>query len=185
MHGDQDTTPQQSQAAQHTNAEERTGVSKEKQHAKEEKATWKVKDKINSKGNTMHQSKEDEVKQPNNNKKEGAGKFVNFAPNSYALKNLLCINLHSSQNEHEKGNSIMQAGVNEVYEQTKKITHNGHNMEPKIPPPIKVSSNFDIYQPNQQRTNQNSPKQNHNKPPVNNSSIRNTNHQIPDPSPLL
>ncbi|KAK4731314.1 hypothetical protein R3W88_024302 [Solanum pinnatisectum] len=138
MQGDQDTTQQQTQAAQHTNVEERTGVSKEEQHAKREKATWKVKGKINSKGNTMHQSKEDEGKQSNNNNKKGTGKLVNFAPNSYALKNPLCNNLHSSQNEHEKGNSVMQAGVNEVYEQTEKITHKGHNMEPKIPPAIKL-----------------------------------------------
>ncbi|KAK4709698.1 hypothetical protein R3W88_004211 [Solanum pinnatisectum] len=56
-------------------------------------------------------------------------------------------------------------------------------MEPKIPPPIKVSSNFDSYRPNHQRNNQDSPRKHQNKFPANNPPIRIINNQIPDPAP--
>ncbi|KAH0778688.1 hypothetical protein KY290_005115 [Solanum tuberosum] len=74
-----------------------------------------------------------------------------------------------------------QAGGDEVNEQTGKITHKGHDIDPKIPPPIKVSSNFDIYRPSQQRTNQNCPKQNQNKTYVNSTFKK---KKSPNPGPL-
>ncbi|KAK4736302.1 hypothetical protein R3W88_010563 [Solanum pinnatisectum] len=49
----------------------------------------------------------------------------------------------------------------------------------KVPPTIKISSNFDVYRPTQQKLTQNSPKNNHNKPSGNNF----FNAQIPDPAP--
>ncbi|KAK6784199.1 hypothetical protein RDI58_017653 [Solanum bulbocastanum] len=54
-------------------------------------------------------------------------------------------NPHSSQNELGKGQVNMQADVNEAYGQTEKTASMGHNIEIKAPPPVKISSNLDIY----------------------------------------
>ncbi|KAG5599177.1 hypothetical protein H5410_030547 [Solanum commersonii] len=62
------------------------------------------------------------------------------------------------------------------------IQYNRNQIAPKIPPPLKVSSNFDAYRPPQQKTNQNINEQNQNKLPTTSSFTRNTN-QIPDPAP--
>ncbi|KAK4730433.1 hypothetical protein R3W88_023421 [Solanum pinnatisectum] len=51
-----------------------------------------------------------------------------------------------------------------------------------IPPPIKISSNFDTYKPNLHNANQNNLNQNNNKPSPHSSFPKN-NQQIPDPSP--
>ncbi|KAK6803152.1 hypothetical protein RDI58_000936 [Solanum bulbocastanum] len=158
IQGDQHTTLKQTQATPCTNTKESKETSYEKQHDKGEKATWKVKDKVSIKRNTMLQRKENEEKQPNDNSKKRAGKFVNLAPTNHD-NNPCCNNLHISQNEDEKGQPSMQEAANEVYGQTtEKITQWSQSMIPKIPPPIKISSNFDIYRPRKQRTNQNNPK---------------------------
>ncbi|KAH0669588.1 hypothetical protein KY285_023749 [Solanum tuberosum] len=183
MQGNQDATTKRTQAARHANAKVHIRTSNNKQHGKGEKANWKVKDKVNTNGKTMQQSKENGEKQPNNTNKEKTGKFVNFAPNEADYNNSPSNNFLSSQNEHEKGQVVVQGAGNEVNGQTEKITHKGHEMDPKIPPLIKVSSNFNIYRPRQQRTNQNSPKNNQNKPSFNISFTKNTNNQIPDPPP--
>ncbi|KAH0778633.1 hypothetical protein KY290_005060 [Solanum tuberosum] len=68
--------------------------------------------------------------------------------------------------------------------QTVVNTNKGNiTMDPIIPPPIKVSSNFDIYRPNHPKPNQFSPKKNQNRPPFNNSGNKNINSQTPEPSP--
>ncbi|KAK4709689.1 hypothetical protein R3W88_004202 [Solanum pinnatisectum] len=69
----------------------------------------------------MQQSKEG-GKQTNNNSKERKGKFVNFSPKNYDHNNILSNNLHNSQNEHEKGQSVMQAGANVIDGQIEKTT---------------------------------------------------------------
>ncbi|KAG5606122.1 hypothetical protein H5410_027614 [Solanum commersonii] len=161
MQGNQNVVVKQTQAAPHTNAKEQTEASKEKQYGNGVKATWKVRDKTKPNKNTMQQNKEYGRKQPNNTNKEKTGKSVNFAPNNYGHNFPPYNNLNSSQNEHEKGQSLVQTKVNG---QSEKITPKGHDMDPKIPPPIKVSSNFDAYRPSQQRNNQNSPKHTQSKP---------------------
>ncbi|KAK4733015.1 hypothetical protein R3W88_007276 [Solanum pinnatisectum] len=54
-------------------------------------------------------------------------------------------------------------------------------MDTDVPPPIKISSNFDPHRPSQQRTNPNSPKQNQNIHSGNNPVTKNITLQIPDP----
>ncbi|KAH0734506.1 hypothetical protein KY285_010213 [Solanum tuberosum] len=85
------------------------------------------------------------------------------------------------QNEHEKGIHNAQADGNR---QNVVRTNKGNTtMDPRISPPIKVSSNFDTYRPNHPKTNQFSPENNQNRPHFNNSGNKNTNSQIPEPSP--
>ncbi|KAG5606078.1 hypothetical protein H5410_027570 [Solanum commersonii] len=78
---------------------------------------------------------------------------------------------------------IVIDGKHDVETQRAKLIQYDHNqLAPKIPPPLKVSSNFDAYRPSQQKTNQNINEQNQNKLRVTSSFNRNTN-QIPDPAP--
>ncbi|KAK4721160.1 hypothetical protein R3W88_011393 [Solanum pinnatisectum] len=88
---------------------------------------------------------------------------------------------YENQNEHEKGIHNVQVDGNG---KTVVNTNKGNTtMDPRIPPPIKVSSNFDTYRPNHPKPNQISPKKNQNRPPFNNSGNKNMNSQIPEPSP--
>ncbi|KAG5631318.1 hypothetical protein H5410_003035 [Solanum commersonii] len=128
----------------------------------------------------MQQSKEYVRTQPNSTIKEAAGKSVNFAPNNYDHNFPPFNNSHSSQNVHEKGQLVVQ---NRAKEQSKNSIQKGPGIDSSIPPPIKVSSNYDTYKPNHQRNNQSSPRQNQNKLSVNSSSTRNVNHQIPNLAP--
>ncbi|KAH0677031.1 hypothetical protein KY285_024832 [Solanum tuberosum] len=151
------------------------------QHNNGEKVIWKVKDNNNPKNNTIQQSKEDGRNQQNISSME-AGKSVNLDqnPNTKFLPN----NQNNNQNEHEKGDSLVQASREGKVAQQEKNIHNDHNqMSFRIPPPIKISSNFDVCRPVQQKTSQNNLEQNLQKPPVNNSINRNNNLQIPDPAP--
>ncbi|KAH0658154.1 hypothetical protein KY289_026902 [Solanum tuberosum] len=62
--------------------------------------------------------------------------------------------------------------------------HKDHNqMNSKIPTPIKISSNFDVYRPVQQKIGQNNGEKTLKKTPVNNSVNKNNHQQIPDPAP--
>ncbi|WMV32820.1 hypothetical protein MTR67_026205 [Solanum verrucosum] len=172
------------QEAQMANDDVHSGISKDKQHDKGEKTKWKVKNTINSNANTMQQSKDNRRVQPGNTNKEKAGKVVNFFPNAADYNNTSKNKLHSGQNELGKGQVVVQAAGNEVTGQAGKLSRISQDIDPKIlPPPVKVSSNFDSYRSNQQRTNQTSPKQNQHKPIANSTLPKNANHQIPDPSP--
>ncbi|WMV50084.1 hypothetical protein MTR67_043469 [Solanum verrucosum] len=180
MQGDGNASPHQTQEAQHTITKEITRAPQEQYYGNGGKAVWKVKDKINSNENTMQQSKEYGGTQPTSTIKETAGKSSNFAPNNYDLHFPPYNNSHSSQNVHEKGHLFVQ---NREKEQPENNIQKGPDIDYRIPPPIKVSSNFDIHRTTHQRNNQNSPKQTQNKTPVNNPSTRNVTHQIPDPAP--
>ncbi|KAK6784439.1 hypothetical protein RDI58_017894 [Solanum bulbocastanum] len=180
---DQDTTLQQTRAVQNTYAREPIGIPNEIQHGIEDMENWRVKEKINTKETTIHQSKEEGRQQPNNNSKVKSGKSVNIAPNNHDHSNTPGMNLHNSRNECEKGKSVMQACVNVIERHIERNNYKVHNVDTKIPSTIKVFSNFDVHRPNQQKTNQSSPKHNKNKPHASSSSIRNTNQQIPNPSP--
>ncbi|KAK4733794.1 hypothetical protein R3W88_008055 [Solanum pinnatisectum] len=147
-----------------TPAKEPRGISEEKQQGKEEKAIWRVKDKTNITENKMHQSNEEGETQTNINNMERTGKSVNFTSNNHDHNNLIRNNPHNGQNEHGKGSSVMQADVILIDDQNGKITHKDLNVESKIPPPIKVSSNFDNYRPNQQRNTQTTQNKDPNKP---------------------
>ncbi|KAG5595028.1 hypothetical protein H5410_036260 [Solanum commersonii] len=72
---------------------------------------------------------------------------------------------------------------NRAKEQSENGIQKGPGIDSSIPHPIKISSNSDTHKPNHQRNNQSSPRQNQNKPPINSSSTKNVNHQIPDPAP--
>ncbi|KAG5615000.1 hypothetical protein H5410_014824 [Solanum commersonii] len=165
---------------QHTNTKAITRAPQEKLQVNGGKAIWKAKDKINPNGYAMQQSKEYGRTQPNSTIKEVAGKSVNFAPNNYDHNFPPFNSSHSSQNVHEKGQFFVQ---NRAKEQSENNIQKGPGIDSSIPPPIKISSNYDTHKPNYQRNNQSSPRQNQNKPPVNSSSTRNDNHQIPDPAP--
>ncbi|KAK6789571.1 hypothetical protein RDI58_013371 [Solanum bulbocastanum] len=143
IQGDQDSNALQVQAAQYTNAYGAAGASKEKHLDKGEKAVWKVKENITTKGNANKPSKDNEREQPNNNK-DKAGKLVNFASNKHDHFPSLHNNPRNSQNELGKGHVNMQADVNEAYGQIEQTGGIGHNSEIKAPPPLKISSNFDI-----------------------------------------
>ncbi|WMV30200.1 hypothetical protein MTR67_023585 [Solanum verrucosum] len=174
------------QEAQLANDEVHSGISKDKQHGKGEKTKWKAKDTINSNANTMQQSQDNGRVQPGNTNKEKAGKFVNFVPNDVDHSDTSRNKLHSGQNELGKGQVVVQAAGNEATGQAGKLSHISQDITPKIlPPPVKISSNFDSYRPNQQRNNQTSPKQNQHKPIANSILSKNANHQIPDPSPPI
>ncbi|KAK4706663.1 hypothetical protein R3W88_033795 [Solanum pinnatisectum] len=140
------------------------GTSKEEQHGKGKGAIWRVKDIINNKENTTHQNIEEENRQPETNSKENTSKYTHTSLNDYDHTNTLGNNSRNSQNECEKGISIVQAGVNEAKGQVEKTNHSTLNVDSQIPPPVKISSNFDVYRPGQQRMTQSSPKQNQNKP---------------------
>ena len=84
------------------------------------------------------------------------------------------------QNDHDKGTQVVQAAGNG---QNEKNNHKGNDsMEPKIPPPIKVSSNFDLHRSNLQKNNQNNSQHYQNRPPINSSLNKNNSTQILDPS---
>ncbi|KAK4724017.1 hypothetical protein R3W88_026796 [Solanum pinnatisectum] len=169
--GDQGTTQQRFQVVQHTNAKVSTRDLTEKQQDKREKAIWKVKERTNiSETNNIYSM-------------EKTGKSVNFALENIDHKLLLYNNPLNNQNEQEKGHFSMQAAVNDICDLTEKAASKGLNMDTNVPPPIKISSNFDLYRPSQQRTNPNSPKQNQNMQSGNNSATKNITLQIPDPSP--
>ncbi|KAH0664058.1 hypothetical protein KY284_028989 [Solanum tuberosum] len=132
----------------------------------------------------MQQSKDNGRVQPGNINKERAGKSVNFVPNAADHSDTSRNKLHSGQNELGKGQVVVQAAGNEATGQVGKLSHISHDIDPKIlPSPVKISSNFDSYRTNQQRTIQTSPKQTQHKPIVNSTLKKNANHQIPDPSP--
>ncbi|KAH0642167.1 hypothetical protein KY289_033141 [Solanum tuberosum] len=87
-----------------------------------------------------------------------------------------------NQNMHEKGSHNIQVDGNE---QTMENINKGNiTIDPRIPPPIKVSSNFDTYKSSHPKTNQFSPKMNQNRPTPNSFGNNNTKSQIPEPSPL-
>uniref|UniRef100_M1DY84 Dual specificity protein kinase pyk2 n=1 Tax=Solanum tuberosum TaxID=4113 RepID=M1DY84_SOLTU len=110
-----------------------------------------------------------------------AGKSVPNAYNQHDHNKSGNLLNSENQNEHEKGIHNVQADGNR---QTVVNTNKGNiTMDPIIPPPIKVSSNFDTYRPNHPKPNQFSPKKNQNRPPFNNSGNKNINPQTPEPSP--
>ncbi|KAH0636075.1 hypothetical protein KY285_035779 [Solanum tuberosum] len=120
----------------------------------------------------MQQSKEEGGNQQNNSSME-AGKYVSLDHNSNGI-----------QKENGKGELLVQANGAGGITQHEKIIHKDLNqMSSKVPPPIKISSNFDVYRPVQQKNNQNRFEQTLKKTPVNNSINKNNNHQIPDPAP--
>ncbi|WMV32827.1 hypothetical protein MTR67_026212 [Solanum verrucosum] len=180
MQGDGNAAPHHTQEAQHTITKAITRAPQEQQQGNGGKAVSKVKDKINSNENTMQQSKEYGGTQPTSTIKEAAGKSTNFSPNNYDHHFPPYNNSHSSQNVHEKGHPFMQ---NRAKEQPANNIQKGPDIDFSIPPPIKVSSNFDIHRSIHQINNKNSPRQTQNKTPVNNPSTRNVTHQIPDPAP--
>ncbi|KAG5613690.1 hypothetical protein H5410_013514 [Solanum commersonii] len=177
------------QEAQLANDEAHSETSKDKQHGNGEKTKWKVKDTINSNANTMQQSNDKGRIQPGNTNKERAGKFVNFAPNVADHSDTSRNKLHIGQNELGKGRVVVTRKLSKRGSEDKiwgTSISMSHDIDPKIlPPPLKVSSNFDSYRPNQPITNQTSPKQNQHKPIVNSTFIKNANQQIPDPAPPL
>ncbi|KAG5606123.1 hypothetical protein H5410_027615 [Solanum commersonii] len=128
----------------------------------------------------MQQSKDYGREQPSSTNMEKAGKFVNFAPNDADQNDTLGNKLPSGQNVLGKDQDIVQAIGNEAHRKAGKPTHKSQDIDHQIPPPpIKISSNFDSYRPNQQRTSQTSPKPNQNRPPVNSALPKNVNHQNP------
>ncbi|KAK6782060.1 hypothetical protein RDI58_019856 [Solanum bulbocastanum] len=171
--------------AQHTQKKASIEISKEKQYGKEERTFWRVKDKTNLTENITHHSKEEGETHININGKERPGQSDTTIPIKYDQNNSVANNSHKSQNEHEKGQSVVQAGDFMIEDQSRKTTQNVLNVDSKIPSPIKVSSNFDTYRPNHQRTSQTSPKHNQNRPHGNTVPLRNVSHQIPDPAPPI
>ncbi|KAK6777697.1 hypothetical protein RDI58_024415 [Solanum bulbocastanum] len=146
------------QPTQHTYPKDLVGTSREEQQVKSNGATWRVKETINNKENTTHRNIEKEKSQPENNSKENTGKYTHTSPNAHDHTNTLGNNSHNShisQNECEKGISIVQAGVNEAKGQVEKTSHSTLNVVSQIPPPVKISSNFEVYRPGQQRMIQN------------------------------
>ncbi|KAK6793707.1 hypothetical protein RDI58_007160 [Solanum bulbocastanum] len=135
----------------HVYPKELMRTSKEVQWAKEKGAIWRVKDTINNKENTTHRNIKEERRQPETNSKEKTGKYTHTSQNDYNHTNTLGNNSHSSQNECRKGISIVHAGTNEAKGQVEKTSHTTLNVDSQIPPPIEISSNFDVYRPGQQR----------------------------------
>ncbi|KAK6780110.1 hypothetical protein RDI58_022294 [Solanum bulbocastanum] len=159
-------------------------ASKEEQQDKGKGAIWRVKDTINNKETTTHRNIEKEKRQPETNSKENTGKYARTSLNDYDQTNTLGNNSHNSQNKCEKGISIVQADVNEAKGHVEKTSHSTLNVDNQILPHVKISSNFYVNRPGQQRMTQSSPKQNQNKPPATSSFTRNISQQIPDPSPF-
>ncbi|KAG5571346.1 hypothetical protein H5410_061112 [Solanum commersonii] len=108
------------------------------------------------------------------------GKLAPNAHNQHDHNNSCNLLNSKKQNEHEKGIHNVKADGNK---QNVVTTNKGNIiMDPRIPLPIKVSSNFDTYRPKHPKANQFSPKKNQNRPPFSNSGNKNTNSQIPEPS---
>lgn len=74
-------------------------------------------------------------------------------------------NLHNSknQNEHEKGSNVQVDGKAPA---RRNINIGKTTTETRIPPPIKVSSNFHTYKPNHPKSNQICPKKNQTQKPT-------------------
>ncbi|KAG5604804.1 hypothetical protein H5410_026296 [Solanum commersonii] len=156
---DQSAATKQNQVKNSPKNNEQAGTSMDKQHRNREKSIWQVMDKTNSKDNTTHNARKEEK--------------INKTTAAW-----------SNQNENENGELLVQATREGGATQHGKNIRNHHNqMNSKIPPPIKISSNFDVYRPVQQKTNQNNLEQTLKKTPVNNFVNENNNHQIPDPAP--
>ncbi|KAH0760297.1 hypothetical protein KY290_016370 [Solanum tuberosum] len=147
----------------------------EKQRGTEE-ANWKLKEKANSENDTIQHSK-------GNNHSTTSGKSPKLDPNSNNHINLSPNDPSISHNGNGKAHVGVIDGKNDVETQnTKTIQYDSHQIIPNIPPPLKVSSNFDAYRPAQQRTNQNSNDLTQNNLPATSPFNRN-NNQIPDPAP--
>ncbi|KAG5595093.1 hypothetical protein H5410_036325 [Solanum commersonii] len=143
------------------------------------KVIWKLTEKSNTNENTMQQCSAHD----GNNGSMNAGKLPNLKSNSTDHVNSPSHNPSSSQNVRGQGHVVMQTGMNAKEIIPPMATRQDlHQIPPKIPPPPKVSTNFDGYNPNPQRAIQNSLVQNQNRIPVTSSTNRN-NNQIPDPAP--
>ncbi|KAK6790479.1 hypothetical protein RDI58_014279 [Solanum bulbocastanum] len=136
------TTTQQHHPTLKVDPKEVMGTSKKEQLSKEKATTWKVKDANNSTKNTLQGNREEEKRQPK------TGEFSNTSRN----------NSLNSQNKCEKGTAIVQAEADEDKGQAGETHHTSVNGDSQIPPPIKVSYNFDVYRPGQQGKIQISPK---------------------------
>ncbi|XP_049351583.1 uncharacterized protein LOC125806777 [Solanum verrucosum] len=159
----------QNQIKKMPNSNEQLGTFMDKQHNNGEKFIWQAKDKISSKDNTTQHCEEEERNQQTNSSKE-AGKSVNLDHNT-----------NSNQIVIENDGLLMQTNGNGGVDQQ---GHKDNNqMNSKIPPPIKISSNFDVYRPVQQKITQNNVEQTLKKTPVSNSVNKNNHQQIPDPAP--
>ncbi|WMV45641.1 hypothetical protein MTR67_039026 [Solanum verrucosum] len=145
---------------------EQVGTFMDKQHNNGEKFIWQAKDKISSKDNTTQHCEEEERNQQTNSSKE-AGKSVNLD--------------HNTNIVIENDGLLMQTNGNGGVDQQGLKDHN--QMNSKIPPPIKISSNFDVYRPVQQKITQNNVEQTLKKTLVSNSVNKNNHQQIPDPAP--
>ncbi|KAG5571577.1 hypothetical protein H5410_061343 [Solanum commersonii] len=109
------------------------------------------------------------------------GKAVIYVHNQHDHNKPANLLNSENQNMHEKGSHNLQVDGNE---QTMENINKGNiTIDPRIPPPIKVSSNFDTYKSNHPKTNQFSPKMNQNRPTPNSFGNKNTKSQIPEPSP--
>ncbi|KAG5568620.1 hypothetical protein H5410_064371, partial [Solanum commersonii] len=119
-----------------------------------------------------------------NNRSMNARKLPNLKPNSNDHVNLPSNNSSSSKNVHGKGHVVVQTGMNagEVVP-AKAIQYDHNQIPPKIPPLLKVSSNFDEYKLTQQRADQNSLEQNQNKIPLHSRAHNVNNNQILDSAP--
>ncbi|KAH0687778.1 hypothetical protein KY284_018331 [Solanum tuberosum] len=152
-----------------------TATTMEKQRGTEE-ANWKLKEKANSENDTIQHSK-------GNNQSLTSGKSLNLDPKSNIHINLSSTDPSDSHNGNGKTHVGVIDGKNDVETQNAKtIQYERNQIIPKIPPPLKVSSNFDAYRPAPQRTNQNSNDQAQNKLPAT-SPFNRSNNQIPDPAP--
>ncbi|WMV50116.1 hypothetical protein MTR67_043501 [Solanum verrucosum] len=159
----------QNQIKKMPKSNEQLGTFMDKQHNNGEKFIWQAKDKISSKDNTTQHCEEEERNQQTNSSKE-AGKSVNLDHNT-----------NSNQIVIENDGLLMQTNGNGGVDQQ---GHKDNNqMNSKIPPPIKISSNFDVYRPVQQKITQNNVEQTLKKTPVSNSVNKNNHQQIPDPAP--
>uniref|UniRef100_M1DJ99 CG15040 n=1 Tax=Solanum tuberosum TaxID=4113 RepID=M1DJ99_SOLTU len=136
-----------------------TATTMEKQRGTEE-ANWKLKEKANSENDTIQHSK-------GNNQSLTSGKSLNLDPKSNIHINLSSTDPSDSHNGNGKTHVGVIDGKNDVETQNAKtIQYERNQIIPKIPPPLKVSSNFDAYRPAPQRTNQNSNDQAQNKLPA-------------------
>ncbi|KAH0756594.1 hypothetical protein KY290_026864 [Solanum tuberosum] len=162
----------QNQVKNMPKSNEQAGTPMNKQHNNGEKFIWQVTDKTNSQNIPLQQREEEEGNQQTNSSME-AGKSVNLDHNT-----------NSKQNENEKEELLEQANRNGGVTQHEENIRKDHNqMSSKIPPPIKISSNFDVYRLVQQKNNQNNPKQTLKKTPGSSSVNKNNHQQIPDPAP--
>ncbi|KAK6783520.1 hypothetical protein RDI58_021317 [Solanum bulbocastanum] len=110
VQGDQGIAVQQNRAAQRTQQKVSIETSKEKHYGKEEKTIWRVKDKTNFTENITHHNKEEGETRINFNSKERTGQSDKTTPINYDQNNRVDNNSHKSQNEYEKGQSVVQAG---------------------------------------------------------------------------